>query len=92
MKEYELLGQNYILLENDKGCFSYKEVSSKVTDYFLPFDYIFGDYAYDKLRLKGFYSKDSKNVKDYNDIENLEVYKKEHCAYGAKTFLLKKKK
>ena len=92
MKKYELLGQHYTLIEEDKDCFSLQEIEEKITDYFLPFDYILGDYAYDKLRLKGFYEKNHKEVKAYNNIENIEIYKKEHCAYGTRTFLLKKEK
>lgn len=92
MKTYEFLGCKYQLVKEDNHCFSYQAVEEKITDYFLPFDYILGDYAYDKLRLKGFYDKTSKNVKEYNDIGNLETYKHDHCAYGANTFLLKKQK
>ena len=34
-----------------------------VTDYYKDFDYIVGDWAYGKVRLKGFYEDDNKNVK-----------------------------
>ena len=54
------------------------------------FDYIFGDFVGDKVRLKGFYESNNKNVKKFNDIKFLEEYKKDYCNYGAKTFLLKK--
>ena len=92
MKTYIFLGQKYSLVENEKDCFSVPLVEEKITDYFLPFDYIFGDFAYDKLRLKGFYDKTNKEVKEYNNIENLATYKKDHCAYGSATFLLKLEK
>ena len=46
-----------------------KEVlSEKITDYFDNFDYIVGDWAYGKLRLKGFYDEKSKKVKDINNF------------------------
>ena len=48
MKTYTFLGQKYSLVENEKDCFSVPLVEEKITDYFLPFDYIFGDFAYDK--------------------------------------------
>lgn len=92
MKTYDLLGQKYELIEEEEHCFSYDLVLEKMTDYFLPFDYIFGDYAGEKLRLKGFYEKNHVDVKSYNNIDRLPSYKKDYCAYGAKTFLLKKKK
>ena len=33
------------------------------------FDYIVGDWAYGKVRLKGFYEDDNKNVKSFNNIK-----------------------
>ena len=61
-----------------------------VTDYFNNYDYIFGDIAYDKLRLKGFYDSKNKNCKDYNNINNLDKYIKDNCAFNCKYFVLKK--
>ena len=63
MKNIEIENYRYELIRNEKDCFKLEEFKEKVTDYFFDFDYIFGDYAYDKLRLKGYYNKDSKNVK-----------------------------
>ena len=40
--------------------YDFESVVSKATDYFEPFDYIVGDWAYSKLRLKGFYNKTNK--------------------------------
>ena len=62
----------------------------KITDYFDPYDYIFGDYAYEKVRLKGFYEANHKKVTDINNIKNLDSYIKDYCSYGAKYFLIKK--
>ena len=62
----------------------------KVTDYFDDYDYIFGDYSYEKMRLKGFYDSNNKKVKDINDIKYLDDYIRDYCSYGAKVFLLKK--
>ena len=90
MKKIEVNNINYELVKDDKKVFDENEFIEKYTDYFEEFDYVFGDYAYDKLRLKGFYDSDNKKVKDINNIDNLEEYIKEYCAYGAKCFLLKK--
>lgn len=91
MKKVVINDINYELVEDD-NCFDLDEVKEKLndTDYFSPFDYIFGDYSYDKVRLKGFYDKKNEKVKDINNIENIESYKKDYCSYGSKTFLLKK--
>lgn len=90
MKKIELLDKKYELIRNDNDCFKLDEVKEKVTDYFEEYDYIFGDYAYDKVRLKGYYDSNNKNVNEINDIKNLDDYILNYCSYGAKTFLLKK--
>ena len=61
-----------------------------VTDYYDNFDYIVGDWAYGKVRLKGFYEEGNKNLKSHNNIKNLDDYLKNKCAYGCKHFVLKK--
>ncbi len=90
MKTVELLGNKYEIIRNDKDCFDYDEIVEKATDYFTDYDYIFGDYAYDKVRLKGYYESSNKKAKEINDISNLEKYIENYCSYGARTFLLKK--
>ena len=82
----------YEVIKNYREGFEEEPVTEKATDYFVDFDYIFGDWAYGKLRLKGFYNKDNKNVKDINNIEMLDDYIKNNCAFDCKYFLLEKKK
>ena len=90
MKKIEINNSEYELIKDNGNCFNYEELLDKVTDYFFEYDYIFADYAYDKIRLKGFYDKTNKNVSDVNNIELLDEYILNYCAYGAKYFLLKK--
>lgn len=90
MKKIEINGNQYELVKDEYKCFSMEDVTSKMTDYFAPYDYVFGDYAYDKVRLKGFYDSTHKKAKKINDIKYLDEYVKNYCSYGAKTFLLKK--
>ena len=85
-KQYEINGNLYELEKDDDGVFDLDEVKSFMTDYFDKFDYVFGDFAYSRLRLKGFMDKGKK----VNDIKYLDNYIKDYCAYGAKYFLLKK--
>ena len=72
MKIYEFNGNTYELLSDD-NCFSFDYVKDYVTDYFKDFDYIFGDFSGDKVRLKGFFRSEYKNVKRYNDIKYFGV-------------------
>ena len=90
MKKVEMNGVVYEILRNDNQCFCKEDVMEKITDYFDSFDYICGDYAYEKVRLKGFYESNHKKAKKINDIQYLEDYIKGYCSYGAKIFLLKK--
>ena len=48
-----LLNTKYTIV-NGKENFILEEVEHLFTEYFLDYDYILGDYAYNKLRLKGF--------------------------------------
>ena len=82
--------QEFELIENVRDGFEKDEVESKLTDYFDLFDYIVGDWAYSKLRLKGFYDPKSKKCKEYNNINGLKKYLKDNCAYNCKYFVLKR--
>ncbi len=88
--EIVLNNQEYELDRNVKEAFVIEEVRECFTDYFEAFDYILGDYAYGKLRLKGFNEKGNKNFKNYNNIAKVDEYIAKQCAYGCRYFLLKK--
>ncbi len=89
--EIKINNFNYEVIKNYRDGFDKESVEERATDYFSEYDYIFGDWAYGKLRLKGLYDKDNKNVTKINNIEDLDKYIKENCAYDCKYFLLKKK-
>ena len=82
----------YKLLEDYRDCFLLDEVKEKLndTDYFNEFDYILGDYSYDKLRLKGFCDKNNKRYNKINDYSTKDEYLKKLCAYKCKYFVLKR--
>lgn len=82
----------YDVLKNIGDAIDTEEITKCLTEYFDAFDYILGDYAYGKLRLKGFNNKDNKNFKPYNDIATLEEYIKKHCAYGCRHFVISRTK
>lgn len=94
MKKIKLNDIEYEIVENINNCFNIDEVQERIqeTDYFNNYDYIFGDYSYDKIRLKGFNDSNSDNANEINDIKIIDDYKKNYCSYGANTFLLKKVK
>ncbi|MBE6148333.1 MAG: DUF1027 domain-containing protein [Firmicutes bacterium] len=80
----------YEVIKNEKDAIEEDVLKEKITDYFEPFDYILGDWAYGKVRLKGFNDKKNKGYKPINDYQNVNKYLKENCAYGCRYFILKK--
>ncbi len=91
MKKIVLNESEYELIKNYKNAFETNELIEKFTDYFDDYDYILGDYSYDKLRLKGFCKKKNKNCREYNDYERIEDYLKEFCSYECRYYILEKK-
>ena len=67
MKFIEVENNKYELIKNYKDGFDLNEFTSHYTDFFSDYDYIVGDIAYGKLRLKGFYAGDNKKVKRINN-------------------------
>lgn len=90
MKNIELLNNNYEIIRNDKDCFNYEEIKEKVTDYFEDYDYILGDFSYDKVRLKGYYDSNNKKATKINDYKYIDNYIENYCSYGANIFVLEK--
>ncbi len=81
---------NYKLVTDYNDAFDEEELKSKYTEYFKNYDYIVGDIAYGKLRLKGFNTKNNQNFNKINNFERLDNYIKENCAFGCKYFVLEK--
>lgn len=90
MKYVIVNDKKFELIENVKDGFELEEVSNKLTEFFDVYDYILGDWAYGKLRLKGFCNKQNKHCKPINDYANKDDYLKNNCAYGCRYFILEK--
>ncbi len=90
MKNIKIKDKEYEIIEDVGECINISEIEYLYTDYFDDYDYICGDYSYDKLRLKGFNEKTNKNFNKVNDIATYEKYIEDLCSYKAKHFLLKK--
>ena len=86
----EIDDKEYELIKNYKDAFDKEEFTNKYTDYFYDYDYIVGDIAYGKLRLKGFYDEKNKKVNKINNYRNVSIYLKNNCAVDCKHFILKK--
>jgi len=92
MKSITIKNVDYEVKKNVNDAIDKELLEEKITEYFDDYDYIVGDWAYGKLRLKGFYDSKNKKCKKINDIANLEEYIENSCAYGCKWFQIKRKK
>ena len=86
----EVENREYELINDYKDAFDREEFENKYTDYFYDYDYIVGDIAYGKLRLKGFYDEKNKKVNKINNYKNVDSYLKKYCAVDCKHFILHK--
>lgn len=90
MKIIEVENNKYEIITDYKNGFDLEEFTSHYTDFFEDYDYLVGDIAYSKLRLKGFYDSKNKKVKKINDFKYLDKYLADDCAVECKYFVLKK--
>lgn len=90
MKEIVINDIKYKISKDINSALENVDLNEKITDYYKDFDYIVGDWAYGKLRLKGFNNKSNKYFKKINDIDLLDDYINNYCAYGCRWFLLEK--
>ena len=80
----------YEIIKDYRDAFDKEEFINRYTDFFEGYDYIVGDYAYSKLRLKGFYNDKNPKSNNINKYSLLDKYIEENCAYGCKYFIAKK--
>lgn len=90
MKIIKINDKEYQIIKEYKDGFDLTLVAEKLTEYFDEYDYVFGDWSYGKIRLKGFCEDKNKMCNPTNNIKNLDDYIKKYCSYECKYFLLKK--
>jgi len=86
----ELYGRKYELIENIKDAFQEEAVNERFSEILKKYDYIVGDWGYNQLRLKGFYSEDNRRASLDSKINMLEDYLYEYCNFGCAYFVLKR--
>lgn len=86
----KIKGKEYKVIKDYGETLNSLELDDIVTEYYDNYDYIVGDWAYGKVRIKGFYNHNNKYVKSYNDYNNVDDYIQNKCAYGCKHFILEK--
>lgn len=81
---------NYKLIENYRDAFDLEQMKNRYSDYLLKYDYIVGDIAYQKLRLRGFFDNHRKGVPMDMKIAYLEDYLIEYCNFGSPYFVFER--
>ncbi|XOW21284.1 DUF1027 domain-containing protein [Lactococcus cremoris] len=65
-------------------------MEQRFSDVLDKYDYIVGDWGFEQLRLKGFFSTSRKKMLADNKIDHLEDYINEYCNYGCAYFVLRR--
>ena len=85
-------GNIYELVINHKNGWNPEAFRERYSEVLEKYDYIFGDWGYNQLRLKGFYDKQNGNLPHEMKIESFDEYVMEYCNFGCAHFLIKKVK
>lgn len=80
----------YEMVKDYRDAFDLNDFISHYTDFYEDYDYIVGDIAYNKLRLKGFYDSENKKAKEINNYKNVDKYINNDCAFDCRYYILKK--
>ena len=90
MRKIKINEKEYEVIKDYKDALEIEKIEELCTEYFDNYDYILGDWAYGKLRLKGFCDKSNKQNNKINTYDIIDDYIKKYCAYECKYFILKK--
>ncbi|MDN6195682.1 MAG: YutD family protein [Atopostipes suicloacalis] len=86
----KLSNVDYKIIENYRDAFDLEQLENRYSDYLLKYDYIVGDIAYQKLRLRGFFDDQRKGVPIDMKISHLEDYLIEYCSFGSPYFVFER--
>ena len=90
MKKIKIEDKEFEVIKQYKDGLDLQVLTDKYTEYFDDYDYILGDWAYNKLRLKGFCDPDKDLYNDINSYETIDEYIKNNCAYECRYFIIKR--
>ncbi|PIO83168.1 hypothetical protein BSQ39_06045 [Loigolactobacillus backii] len=81
-------GHPYELVTNYHDGFDKEKLGERFSDILTKYDYVVGDWGYEQLRLKGFYSPTNRRARRDQLITTLEDYLFEYCNFGCAYFVL----
>lgn len=82
--------RTFHIVHNYREAFDAEKLEQRFSDVLDKYDYIVGDWGFEQLRLKGFFSTSRKKMLADNKIDHLEDYINEYCNYGCGYFVLRR--
>lgn len=78
----------YTIVADDHHSFDLERFTDRFSMILSKYDYILGDWGYDQLRLRGFYSQSNPLYRPERGIDTLQDYLYEQCNFGCDYFVL----
>ncbi|MDH6365363.1 uncharacterized protein YutD [Enterococcus sp. PF1-24] len=86
-----LIGERqYRLVANHRDGFEPERLGERFSEVLSRYDYVVGDWGYDQLRLKGFFTADNRKALPEQRIDTLEDYLYEFCNFGCAYFVIER--
>lgn len=82
--------KTFHLVMNFRDGFKADKLEQRFSEILDKYDYIVGDWGFEQLRLKGFFSTSRRKMDAESKIDHLEDYLNEYCNYGAPYFVLRR--
>lgn len=83
-------GKTYELIQNYKDAWDAEAFKQRYSEVLDRYDYIIGDWGYEKLRLKGFLRDNHPKANKDTAYSGITDYINEYCNFGCKYFVLHK--
>ncbi|WP_330163532.1 YutD family protein [Paenibacillus woosongensis] len=85
-------GRTYELIQNYKNAWDAEAFKQRYSEVLDRYDYILGDWGYEKLRLKGFLRDNHPKANRDTAFSGITDYINEYCNFGCAYFVLQKTK
>lgn len=82
--------KKYRIVKDHRDAFDAERLGERYSDVLSRYDYIVGDWGYDQLRLRGFFSESNRKAAPEQRIETLEDYLYEFCNFGCAYFVIER--
>ena len=85
---FKLNGHPYELVKEYRDAFDAEQLAVRFSNVLSKYDYIVGDWGYDQLRLRGFYTDDNPLYVPEQSVVTIEDYLYEYCNFGCAYFII----